>query len=283
MKSKNEVIEVSSEIDAGRSIADKLPFNIVGVIKHISHRSLAILVFLVLWEVLSAIGLINPVLIPAPSAIAVKMVSLTLSGELITDTFTSLYRVLAGFFLALAVALPLGFLLGGFFKHFETAVNPLLNVLGQANPFTIFPVFILLLGIGELSKVAIIYWVVQWPVLFNTVTGIKNVDPVLIKVARTVGLSKVQMFWKVLLPASLPTVFTGVRMAAVFALFMLIGAEMIGSHSGLGYMIHNAQSTFQYPKMFVGIVVVALLGIAFNYILLHIEKRTTKWKEDIAF
>jgi NitT/TauT family transport system permease protein len=187
---------------------------------------------------------------------------------------------LAGFAIALAVALPLGFLLGGFFKNFEKAVNPLLQIFSQANPFTLFPLFIIFLGIGEVSKIAIIYWVTQWPILFNTITGIKNVDPVLVKLAKATGLGKVDIFRKVLIPASLPTVFTGIRMGAVFTFFMLIGAEMIGATSGLGFMIMQAQMVMQIPRMWVGIVVVAIIGILINYIILLIEKRFTSWKEE---
>ena len=246
------------------------------------HVTGAIIVFLVIWQLAPFIGLINPIIIPVPTTIFEKMVELILSGELLTNIAVSLSRVLVGFFIALGVALPLGFLLGGWFKSFETAVNPLLQVLGQANPFTLFPVFITLLGIGELSKISIIFWVCQWPVLFNTVTGIRNVDPAIVKMARSVGIGKWQMFRKVLLPAAMPSVFTGIRMSAVFAFFMLIGAEMIGASSGLGYMIIQAQSTFQMPKMWVGIVTVAFLGILFNWVILRIEGRFSGWKEEIV-
>ncbi|MGA2103789.1 MAG: ABC transporter permease [Methanoregula sp.] len=246
------------------------------------HVTGAIFVFLLIWQLAPYIGLINPIIIPVPTTILQKMIQLILSGELLVNIAVSLSRVLIGFFIALAVALPLGFLLGGWFKSFETAVNPLLQVLGQANPFTLFPVFITLLGIGELSKISIIFWVCQWPVLFNTVTGIRNVDPAIVKMARSMGIGKWQMFKKVLLPAAMPSVFTGIRMSAVFAFFMLIGAEMIGASSGLGYMILQAQATFQMPKMWVGIVTVAFLGILFNWILLQIEKKFSGWKEELV-
>jgi NitT/TauT family transport system permease protein len=246
------------------------------------HATGAIFVFLLLWQLAPYFGLINPIIIPVPTTILQKMIQLILSGELLTNIAVSTGRVLVGFFIALAVALPLGFLLGGWFKSFETAVNPLLQVVSQANPFTLFPVFITLLGIGELSKISIIFWVCQWPVLFNTVTGIMNVDPAIVKMARSVGIGKWQMFKKVLLPAAMPSVFTGIRMSAVFAFFMLIGAEMIGASSGLGYMILQAQATFQMPKMWVGIVTVAFLGILFNWILLQIEKKFSGWKEDLV-
>ncbi|WP_225369922.1 ABC transporter permease [Methanobrevibacter arboriphilus] len=161
-----------------------------------------------------------------------------------------------------------------FFKNFEKAVNPLLQLLSQANPFTLFPIFIVFLGIGELSKITIIYWVTQWPILLNTITGISNVDPVLVKMAKSAGLGKVEIFTKVLIPASLPTVFTGIRMGAVFAFFMLIGAEMLGSTAGLGHMIMQAQMVMQIPKMWAGIVTVALLGYIVNYGLLYLEKKS---------
>ena len=246
------------------------------------HITGACFIFLLLWQLAPYVGLINPIIIPVPTTILQKMIQLILSGELLMNIAVSLGRVLVGFFIALAVALPLGFLLGGWFKSFETAVNPLLQVLGQANPFTLFPVFITLLGIGELSKISIIFWVCQWPVLFNTVTGIRNVDPAIVKMARSVGISRWQMFRKVLLPAAMPSVFTGIRMSAVFAFFMLIGAEMIGASSGLGFMIIQAQATFQMPKMWVGIVTVAFLGILFNWIILRIEKKFSGWKEELV-
>jgi NitT/TauT family transport system permease protein len=240
----------------------------------------AIIVFLTVWEFAPQLGLINPILIPTPTRIANEMWVLTQNGVLIQNITVSMSRVLIGFGIALAVALPLGFLLGGFFKTFETGINPLLQLLSQANPFTLFPVFITLLGIGEISKISIIFWVCQWPVLFNTVSGIKNVDPGLVKMAKSAGLSKFQMFYKVLLPDAMPQVFTGIRMSAVFAFFMLIGAEMIGASSGLGFMILQAQATFQMDKMWAGIVTVALLGILMSWILLVIERRYSRWKEE---
>jgi len=275
MKSETEIFDAT-----GSSRSGKLPSILGNFLKNITHKYAAIVVFLLLWEILPTLGLVNQIFIPTPTTIAAQMWELILSGLLITDTLASLYRVLAGFALALLVALPLGFLLGGFFKNFEKAVDPLLQILGQANPFTLLPIFIVFLGIGELSKIAIIFWVTQWPVLFNTVTGIKNVDPVLVKVARTAGLGKFDVFRKVLIPASLPTVFTGIRMGAVFAWFMLIGAEMIGSTSGLGYLIMQSQMVMNIPSMWVGIVTVALLGLLMNYSILFLEHHFTSWKQE---
>lgn len=280
MKSKTEVIDATESLNRGKYGNGGFSFNLIKFIKTITHKYTAIIVFLLLWQILPTIGVVNQIFIPTPTTIAAEMWELTVTGVLPYFTAVSLYRVLAGFGLALLVALPLGFLLGGFFRNFEKAVDPLLQVLGQANPFTLFPVFIVLLGIGELSKISIIFWVTQWPVLFNTVTGIKNVDPVLVKVGRIAGLGQFDIFRKILIPASLPTVFTGIRMGAVFAFFMLIGAEMIGATSGLGFMIMQAQMVMNIPKMWAGIVTVALLGLAINYVIILIEKRLTRWKQE---
>ncbi|MFB3766437.1 MAG: ABC transporter permease [Methanotrichaceae archaeon] len=245
-------------------------------------KSSGLVAFVLLWEAAPHLGLIDPIFIPPPSIIILKIYELMLSGELLINASASLERVLTGFILALIVALPLGFMMGGWFKTFETAVNPLLQVLGQANPFTLFPVFMALLGIGELSKIGIIYWVCQWPILFNTVSGINSVDPVYIKVGRSMGMNRFKLFSKVLLPAAMPAIFTGIRMSAVFSFFMLIGAEMIGAHSGLGFLIIQSEAVFNMPKMYAAIVSVALLGILINIVMLNIERRLLSWKENIA-
>jgi NitT/TauT family transport system permease protein len=236
---------------------------------------------LILWQVLPTLGLVNQIFIPTPTTILVEMWSLILDGTLQADLIISLYRAIMGFIIALLVGLSLGFLLGGFFKKFEKALNPLIQVLSQANPFTLFPVFIIFLGIGELSKILIIYWVSQWSIMTNTITGINNVDPIFIKLGKAIGLGKIDIFRKIIVPASLPTVFAGIRMGAVFSFFMLIGAEMMGTTSGLGYMIMQAQNVMQIPRMWVGIVVVALLGIIANYLIIWIEKQLVKGKEKI--
>ena len=284
MKSESEILEVKGKVDADTlNTSGKSSFNVIGYLKHLTHKYTAILVFIILWQVLPTIGIINPIFVPTPTTIAATIWGLLVSGELITDILASMWRVLAAFALALVVGLSVGLLLGGFFKSVEKAVNPLLQMISQANPFTLLPVFIAFLGIGEISKIAFIYFVTQWPIIFNTVTGITNVDPVLVKLARTAGLSKFQMFWKVLLPASLPTVFTGIRMAAVFSLFMLIGAEMLGSTAGLGYLVMQAEGVMNYPVMYAAIVVTAIFGIVFMYAITLVEKHLTSWKQDISF
>lgn len=286
MKSEIELIETKNEMEASTlANASKFPSDIIGFSKQLLHKGVAIIIFLILWEVLPTIGVVDPMFIPAPSTIAVTMWDMILSGsgDFLLNTAISMSRVLLGFGIALLVAIPLGYLLGGFFKSFEKAIDPLLQVLGQLNPFSFFHIVIVFLGIGELSIIAVIFYISQWPVLYNTVTGIKNVNPVLVKMARAEGHERFGLFWKVLLPASLPTVFAGIRLGALLAFFMVMGAEMMGAGDGLGYMIMFDQMYGLIPQMWVGIVSISLLGITFDLVLRQLEKYFTSWKEDVNY
>ena len=142
----------------------------------------------------------------------------------------------------------------------------------------LLPVFTLILGIGETSKVAIILYASIWPILYNTISGVRNVDPLLIKSARSLGLSHIRLFQKVILPASVPTIFTGVRLGGAASILVLITTEMVGAKAGLGYLILNSQYNFQIPDMYAGILTVSAIGVAFNYLLLSLERRFSTWR-----
>lgn len=239
---------------------------------------------LLAWHVTSTNGLLNATVFPAPYGLAAETVDLLLSGELWEHTVVSMGRIIAGLLLSISIALPLGFLLGGLFKTFGTAVNPLVQLFSQANPFTLWPLFILLLGLGEGSKVAMVMWVAIWPILFGTVAGTRNVDPLLVKMARSLGLNKPQLFTKIMIPAAAPLIFANLRFAALLSFFVLVGAEMLGSHSGLGYLIFTSCPFHTVPpdleKMWVGIAMVALLGFLTDNLILQLEKRLSGWKEE---
>jgi NitT/TauT family transport system permease protein len=243
-------------------------------------KSLAITAFLALWETLPRLGLVNRSFLPPFSEVALYLVRSLLAGDLERHIFISLGRSLFGFSLAALVGLPLGFLLG-WYKNFERYVDPLLQVFRQTSAFALFPLFILLLGIGETSKVAIIFYGAQWPILLNTISGVKNVDPLLIKSARSMGVSHFDLFRKIILPASLPTIFTGLRLAATFSILIIVSAEMMGASAGLGYVLTNSQYNFDLPRMYAAIVTLALIGLSTNAVLVWLERRLTGWKQEI--
>lgn len=244
-------------------------------------KILALLAFLLVWELLPASGIISKAFLAPPSEVFIALVGLLTSGELWLHTSISLQRALTGFGLAVIIMIPLGFLMG-WYSGFEEIADGLVQTLRQTSSLSLFPVFILFLGIGEVSKVAVIFWGAQWPILLNTISGVKNVDPLLIKSARSMGSSAVSLFRKVVIPSSLPSIITGLRLSATHSIIVLVAAEMIGAKSGLGYSVINWEYNFMIPEMYAAIVTLALLGLITNYSLVWLEKATTRWKEEIT-
>jgi NitT/TauT family transport system permease protein len=244
------------------------------------RKSIAIVIFLLFWELAPRIGLADRMFIPPLSEIVVTGAQMFISGNLLPHIEVSLRRALFGFIVAALAALPLGFLLGGWFKRFEEYLDPLLKVMAQINPFSVFPVFILLFGIGETAKIAIILWVCIWPILFGTILGVKNIDQTLVKAALAMGTSKLTLFWKVVLPGAAPAIFGGLKQGAGISFFMLIAAEMIGATAGLGFLILQSQVNFQIRRLFVGVATIALLGLIITWLLNLVEKRAIAWREE---
>jgi NitT/TauT family transport system permease protein len=241
------------------------------------HRSAAILAFLLLWEIAPRIGLAEPAFLPPLSIVLGSGWELVKNGQLASHVQASLQRSLVGFALAICHAVPLGLAIG-WYRRFADVVNPLLEALRNTAALALLPVFILVLGIGESSKIALVVYSCSWPILLNTITAVRNVDPLLIKSARTMGLSQFQLFRKVILPASVPTIFVGIRLAGAYSLLVLVAAEMIGAKAGLGYLIIYSQYNFQIPYMYVGILSITVLGLLFNQLLQQVERRFTGWK-----
>ena len=244
------------------------------------RKSIAVIAFLVFWQIAPVTGIADRQFIPPLSEVLETGVQMLLSGNLLVHIGFSLRRAFTGFIIAVFIALPLGFLLGGWFRRFQEYLDPLLGVLAQVNPFSVFPVFILLFGIGETAKIAIILWVCVWPILFGTIQGVKGIDPLLVKAAMAMGTPKQTMFWKVVLPGAAPAIFGGLKQGAGISFFMLIAAEMIGATAGLGWLILNSQVNFQIKRLFVAVLTIALFGLVITWLLNRVEKRVLCWREE---
>jgi NitT/TauT family transport system permease protein len=240
----------------------------------------AIVAFLIVWEVTARLELISvPAFFPPVSKIAEALAKEAVKGTLWTNTLISLRRSLLGFGLGLLVAIPLG-LAVGWFRFFGDLLNPLLQVFRNLPTLALLPVFVMFFGIGELSKVMVILWGVLWYTLLNTISGVRAIDPQLIKAARSMGTGNLRLFGTVVLPAALPFIFTGVRISATISIVILIAAEMMGANSGLGYAMFFYQGNFLIPQMFAYIIVMAIIGTVLNFILEHVEKRAFRWRDE---
>ncbi|HTG69757.1 MAG TPA: ABC transporter permease [Candidatus Udaeobacter sp.] len=240
--------------------------------------SVVIASLLIFWELAPRIGLVNITFFPPLTEVLSAWWQLLISGDLAEHTSASLLRSAGGFLLAIVISIPLGLAIG-WWKSVSEYLNPLLELMRNTAALAILPVFILLLGLGETSKIAIVLYACFFPLLLNTISGVQNVDPLLIKSARSMGLSSVRLFYKVIIPAALPTMFVGIRQAGASSILVLVAAEMVGAQSGLGYLIQYAQFNFQIPNMYAGIISISVIGLIINYLLVGLEKRLTRWKQ----
>jgi NitT/TauT family transport system permease protein len=240
-------------------------------------RSLLVIALLAIWEAVPRLGLADPAFLPPFSDVIAAGWQLAQSGELYDDVAASLLRALSGFLISVVLIVPLG-LAVGWYARLGDLLNQFIEVCRNTAPLALLPVFILLLGIGELSKVTMVIYSCAWPLLLNTIAAVKQVDPLLIKSARTMGASPQQLFRKVILPAALPTIFVGIRLASASAMLVLVASEMVGAKAGLGYLIIYSQYSFLIPQMYFGILGITVIGLIFNAALEALERRLMRWK-----
>ncbi|OCS83494.1 ABC transporter permease [Caryophanon tenue] len=246
----------------------------------IFKQSIILILFFIGWEILPKTGFVDKAFFPAFSEVVVAWWNLLVSGSLWEHFSASILRSVAGFALAIVIAIPLGLLIG-WYPTISDLFNPILEVFRNTAALALLPVFILFLGIGETSKIAIVLFACTFPILLNTIAAVKNVDPLLIKSARSMNIPPFKLFYKVILPASVPMIFTGVRMAGASAILVLIAAEMVGAKAGLGYLITYSQYNFLIPEMYAGIITISLLGLGINYGLLALERYFTRWQQPL--
>lgn len=247
------------------------------VVWRVVKPSVAILTFLAVWEIAPRAGLVDEVFLPPFTEVAQTFFELVGNGQLWDHISTSLTRALTGFVIAVAFAVPLGVAIA-WYRPVADFLNPVLELFRNTAALALLPVFVLVLGIGETSKVALVIYACAFPVLLNTISGVRTVEPLLVKSARSLGFSHLAIVYKVVLPAAVPTIFTGLRMAAASSILVLIAAEMVGAEAGLGYLITAAQLNFQIPDMYAGIIAIALVGLVFNAVLVFTERRLSRWR-----
>jgi NitT/TauT family transport system permease protein len=247
----------------------------------ITQRSLAIVLFLLMWELVPRLGLFDRMFLPPFSEVLSAFVDMIISGELFLHIGASLKRSFTGLALGFLVAVPLGILIG-WFDRAERFLDPLLQLFRNTSTFALFPVFIIFFGIGEVSKIAIIFWGTSWPLLINSISGVKHVDPLMIKSARSMGTSNFWLFLKVILPAATPSILTGFRLSATHSILILVASEMMGASQGLGFLIHYKEQMFEIGAMYAGVITLSLIGLTLNFLIVTFEKRVLCWKQTIT-
>ncbi|MDR0621469.1 MAG: ABC transporter permease [Deltaproteobacteria bacterium] len=256
------------------------PFNPAKVVRQAAlaiqafgKRYVSILAFLLIWETLSRLQKINPIFFPPFTDILGTILRLFEIGVMGEHVRVSLQRAIPGVLLAALVGVPLGLILGTFFSRVKTFLEIPLEVLSQINPFLLFHILILFMGIGESPKITIIFWTCLWPITLNTMHGGASVNSTPIKAGRAFGLDRTGLIKKIVVPATMSHIFTGLRLSLGYSMFMLVAAEMMGASSGLGWLVLASQGTFQLNRMFAAVMVIALLGLILDALIYSIGHR----------
>ena len=231
---------------------------------------IVLLLIIVIWEVVALSGLFLSALFPSPTAVARALLEVAQDGVLLTHIGASLFRVFVGFFLAAVVAIPFGFLLGQF-SIVSHALNPPIQTLRHISPIAWIPLAILWFGIGNKSAIFIIWITSFFPILLASVSAVRNIDPVIIKSAVNLGASNKDILQKVVLPATFPQVFVGLRIALGIAWIIIVAAEMVGMRSGLGFMILDARNFLRIDIVIAGMVVVGIIGYIIDRVMVRTE------------
>jgi len=233
----------------------------------------------VLWEVLADTHLIDTRFFPAPSSIAGTFGTLAANGQLEANTFISLERLFWGFLLGAVPALVIGLTMG-LYRPVRTLVEPLILGTYPVPKSAILPLILLIFGLGEPSKIVMVAIGVFYPVVINTVSGVLQIPQIYLDVGHNFGASRWKMFTTIALPGALPFIMTGVKLGAGMGLILIAIAEMIGAQSGLGYMIWNAWQILSVNTMYVGLIMIALLGFVLTLAINEIERLLIPSRQD---
>jgi sulfonate transport system permease protein len=249
-------------------------------------RLISPLVVLGLWQLLSSTGVLPPTRLQSPASVAHTAYTLVTTnsptyGTLQASVLVSAERWGIGFFVGVAIAVVLA-VLSGLSRIGENSLDPLLNLARSVPLFGLLPLFIVWFGIGNMPKIIIVTLGALFPMYINTFAGIRGVDPKLGELGQVLGLSRWELIRHVVLPGSLPSVFTGLRLSVIGSLLALVVAEQVNANAGLGFMISTAEEFLANNIIVVCLVVYAILGVLADAIIRLVERRALAWRREFA-
>lgn len=235
------------------------------------------IILFALWEGITKTHFVNTFFLPSPGAVFLQLVVLIIHGQIIKDLLFTLERVAAAFLLATALGVPLGLFLGSK-ENLYRSVEFVIDFFRSTPATALFPLFLLLFGVTDISKIAVTTFTTGLIIIFNTAYGVMRAERSRILAARIMGASRAQIFFKILFWESLPQTFIGLRSAISLALVVVVVTEMfIGTNHGLGRAIIDAQITYEIPTMYAAIFLTGLIGYALNFLFLFLEKKILHW------
>ena len=246
--------------------------------KEISRGAISIFAGLVLWEILARALLENELLIPPPSSVARTFWRLLISGELAKHFQATLIEFAYGFSAACVLGVILGYLMG-MYRWFDDILDPWIAMLYSIPVIALVPLIIIWFGIGILSKIVIVFKITLVAIILNTAAGIRNLDPVWLELGKSLRLSPWQTTYKIRLPGALPYIITGMRLGVGRALLAVVVAELMAANAGLGYLLRDSSETWDSPKLFVTVILLALIGLVSFNLIKRFEQKMAPWRQ----
>jgi ABC-type nitrate/sulfonate/bicarbonate transport system permease component len=235
-----------------------------------------LLALLLVWELAAQAEWVNPLIVPPVTKVVGTFLELLWSGQIPLQILASLKRAAVGYVLAAAVFIPLGILMG-LFDAVRGALEVSVEMLRPIPPPVVIPAAMLFFGLEDEMKIFVIFFSCAWPILLNTLDGVRNIDRVLLYTARTFGLPQRNIIRQVILPASSPQIMTGLRVSLPIVLILVVISEMVGSTDGIGYFILDSQRRFRVASMYAGMLALAILGYVLNQLFNLAHRRLLAW------
>lgn len=236
---------------------------------------------LLLWEIVVRVGWLDRRFFPAPTTVMLALWHLVRSGELFGHLFASLRRIFFGFLVGAIPGIAIGMLMG-WFRGVRACLDPLIAALFPIPKISLLPLFMILFGLGETTKIVTVAMAGFFLIVVTTMHGVMRIDPVLMQAGQNCGATGGKLFLKVILPASLPAMFTGLRLALNVSLLVIVATEFVASNEGIGYFIWMSWSILAVADMYAGLVVIAILGVVFTNGLEHLGRALMPWANDIT-
>jgi ABC-type nitrate/sulfonate/bicarbonate transport system permease component len=246
-----------------------------------STSAMTVAAVLILWVIVTVGFRVSPMILPSPKVLASEFATLLSVGyagkPLYVHIAASLFRSLTGLIAGIVLAVPVGLLMG-YNRTINAALVPIFGFFRPIPPIAFIPLMILWFGIGELSKVLLIFAASFNYTVLNSAAGMRAVPEQLIRKGRNLGLTRWQLFTSVMLPAAMPHIFTGIKTSTAVSWAIVVAAELIAAQEGLGFIVQDAGTFFRIPAVFLGIIIIGLIGVSLELVISLVERRTLHWQ-----
>lgn len=244
---------------------------------------ISLIMFFVIWQLYATLnekmGWMNAAFLPKPTDVLLTFKKFYDEGKLFENIGVSLIRILKGFFIGSVIGVAAGYIMAKL-TIFESILDPIINILGAIPPYAFMPLLTIWFGVGEFAKIVLIVLATFIPVLSSTIQGVKSINPLHIRSAKTLGCNEFQLFYHVVVKTALPFIIAGMKTSISLCFSALVVAEMIGADAGLGFIIVDGRNWFKVSNMFMAMTSIAILQTVFQALLNGVEKKLFKWKRE---